>query len=90
MASLEATDLDEAGTDNSRITYSITGISAEPVPDVSVDIGRHFALNSTSGGMVHIITNASLDFELITSYTITLTATDSGLPALSRYVATWL
>lgn len=38
MAELSASDGDEASTENSRITYSITDVRATPAPDVSLDV----------------------------------------------------
>lgn len=48
-----------------------------------MDVRQHFALDSQASG-VNVVTNASLDFEMVRSYDITVTASDNGDPALSR------
>lgn len=40
VATLVASDGDQADTDNSRITYSITDVSATPAPGVSISVSR--------------------------------------------------
>ena len=65
-----ATDADEPGNANSRITHSIIGGNT----------GSAFAINATSG---QIRTAHSLDFETTSSYTLNLQATDGGTPPRS-------
>ena len=36
------------------------------------------------GGELSVVTNSSLDFEEVRSYTITVTASDGGMPRLTR------
>lgn len=50
----------------------------------SVEVGQHFTLDSLATG-VNVVTNTSLDFELIRSYLITVSASDNGNPVQSRY-----
>ena len=65
-----ATDVDEPGNPNSRITYSITG----------GNIGNVFTINANTG---QIRTAQSLDFETRSSYTLNIAATDGGSSARS-------
>lgn len=51
----------------------------------SVRAMEHFALN-TSSDVVQLLTNTSLDYELIRYYDITIRAQDNGVPSLARYV----
>ena len=65
---VSATDADEPGNPNSRITYSITGGNIESV----------FTINANTG---QIRTVQSLDFETRSRYTLNIAATDGGSPA---------
>lgn len=46
---------------------------------------EHFALN-TSSDLIQLVTNASLDYESIVAYDITIRAEDNGVPSLYRFV----
>ena len=46
---------------------------------------EHFALN-TSSAVIQLVTNASLDYESIEAYDITIRAQDNGTPSLYRLV----
>lgn len=54
-------------------------VSSQPV-----DYREHFALNSSVPVGVQIVTDTSLNYEVIRSYEITVTASDGGDPVLSR------
>ena len=65
-----AFDNDEVGNPNSEISYSIT----------LGNVGSVFSIDSTTG-IVSI--SSGLDFETVSSYTLTITATDRGSPSLA-------
>ena len=54
---------------------------------MQVSVAGHFLLN-VSAGRVDVLTNTTLDYEEIISYTITIAASDNGVPVLSRYIHT--
>ena len=63
-----ATDADEPGNPNSQITYSIT----------DGNVGSAFSIDSSSG-QINVV--QSLDFEMMSSYTLNLQASDGGTPS---------
>ncbi len=76
-----ATDLDMPGSNNSAITYAITQVLVGGASSGSSG-GASFAINSTSG---EVTTAIMLDYETVQSYTITVQASDAGVPQRSRY-----
>ncbi len=62
------------GSNNSAITYAITAVLGGDLTD--------FSINSTSG---EVTTAIMLDYEAVQSYTITVKASDAGVPPSSRY-----
>lgn len=67
---ITATDADEPGNLNSRVTYSIT----------SGNVGNTFTIDSSTG---QINATTALDFETTPRYTLNLQAIDGGTPSRS-------
>ena len=70
IGTVTATDADEPGDPNSMIIYSLTA-------------GNTMDAFTISSSDVSIRTASSLDFETISNYVLTVTATDQGSPAMS-------
>ena len=67
---VSAMDVDDSTTPNGQLTYSIT----------AGNTGNAFDIDGATGV---ITVNSALDFETTPSYTLTVTATDGGTPALT-------
>ncbi len=74
VVTVTASDNDMPGSNNSAITYAITAVLGGDLTD--------FSINSTSG---EVTTAIMLDYEAVQSYTITVKASDAGVPPSSRY-----
>ena len=69
VATISASDADEAGTENSEISFNITGGSG----------AEYFDLDPTSGNLTLA---SSLDYEMNTSFELVIEAYDGGIPTL--------
>ena len=70
VAKIVATDDDERGTDNSKISFNITGGSG----------AEYFDIDPSSGNLTVAL---SLDYETNTSFELVIEASDGGFPTLS-------
>lgn len=81
IAVVMATDSD-AGS-NKELYYTISSVVALNNIDDQSAVAGHFSVDPVTG---LVVTNASLDFEFVQRYRITVTATDNGINQRSRYV----
>ena len=70
VTKIVATDADEMGTENSEITFNITGGAG----------ADYFDIDPSSGNLTVAL---SLDYEMNTSFELVLEASDGGFPSLS-------
>lgn len=81
IAVVMATDGDTGS--NKELYYTISSVVALNNIDDQSTVASHFSVDPVSG---LVVTNASLDFEFVQRYRITVTATDNGINQRSRYV----
>ena len=70
VATISATDDDEEGTDNSEVSFNITGGSG----------AEYFSIGPSTGNLTLAL---SVDYETNTSFELVITASDGGSPTLS-------
>ena len=75
FATLSATD-DDATAPNNRVSYDITGGAGMGLFDIDAN------------GGISVASSATFDYDTATSYTLTITATDGGTPAMTSEAKT--
>ena len=75
FATITATD-DDATAPNNQVSYDITGGTGEGLFDIDAN------------GGISVASSATFDYDTTTSYTLTITATDGGTPAMTSEAKT--